>query len=140
MLISKLLLMKNNWIIIGSKFLIIAVFFSLLTQSCLNLRSCKEDLEGKYFCYNDKTAINYLIIRKDGTFYHYYNNGEIELHDNGTWKKNDDGYCKIELSQWKNFNEKGTDYEDFMSGLLFINGSYLDIGPDGESSTSFIKE
>ena len=111
-----------------------------MLQGCLDLRSCDKDLSGKYYCNHDENSINYLELKKNGTFYHYYKNENVELSNEGSWKKSNDGYCKIELKDWKNFNEKGGAYEEFMLGLLFINGNYLDISPDGESSTSFKKE
>lgn len=119
---------------------ILIFFFSLTMQSCLDLRSCDKELSEKYYCNHEKDSVNYLELKKNGTYYHYYKKGEVELANEGSWTKSNDGYCKIELKGWKNFNEKGVDYENFMLGLLFVNGDYLDISPDGESSTSFKKK
>ena len=118
----------------------IIVFISiLLFQSCLDLRTCSRDLSGKYICKNNPKAINYLEIKDDGTFLHYYKNGTIVLTDKGTWVKSNDGYCEIEFSEWKNFNEFGEKFETFGNGILWINDKYLDISPDGNSSPSFEK-
>jgi len=122
------------------KILIIVFFLSLVMQNCLNLRSCEKNIYGKYYCKNDNKALNYLELKKDHSYFHYYKKDSIELYNTGHWNKIDDGYCKIELENWKNFNEAGPNYEEFLSAILFINGKYLDLSPDGESSTSFIKE
>ena len=113
---------------------------ALIFQSCLNLRPCNEDFAHRYICENNSMAINYLHINPDGTFVHTYQEGDIMLTNSGTWEKNKDGYCYIELSDWKSYNEKGLNYEEYNNGILFINGDYLDMSPDGESSTSFITD
>ncbi|MBG42990.1 MAG: hypothetical protein CL530_03380 [Aequorivita sp.] len=114
------------------------IFFTF--QSCLNLRQCNEVFAHRYLCKNNSNAINYLDINADGTFLHIYEEGDVKLKNSGTWEKNEDGYCYIELSDWKTFNEKGLNYEDYNNGILYINGDYLDMSPDGNSSTSFIKD
>lgn len=132
--------MKKNNINTKVCLLTITIIFSLLTTSCLNLRPCNKDIVGRYFCQNIEGATNSLVIKGDGTYLQSYKQGNIELSNSGTWKKSDDGYCAIRLKKWKNFNEFGENYENFGSSLLFINGDYLDIGPDGDSDTSFKKE
>lgn len=119
---------------------ILIVFISiLLFQSCLNLRTCSQNLSGKYICNNNPKAINYIEIKDDGTFLHYYKKNNVVLTDEGTWVKSNNGYCEIELSEWKNFNELGEKFETFGNGILWINDKYLDISPDGNSSSSFEK-
>ncbi|MDN3676333.1 hypothetical protein QWY90_03295 [Flavobacterium paronense] len=117
----------------------ICLFLVISFQSCLDLRTCSEDLAGKYICDKNPKAENYLQINEDGSFMHYYNENGKSFEDKGTWKKSDNGYCEIELSNWKNFNELGENYEEFGNGILWISGKNLNIGPDGESSTSFKK-
>ena len=118
----------------------IFVFIStILFQSCLDLRTCSQDLSGKYTCNNNPNAINYLELKNDGTFFHYYKEGSVVLTDKGTWVKSNDGYCQVELSEWKSFNELGGKFQTFGNGILWINDKYLDISPDGNSSSSFEK-
>jgi hypothetical protein len=111
----------------------------ILVQSCFDLRNSPENLSGKYICENNQKAENYLLLNDDGTFLHYYKENDKTFEDKGTWKKSDNGYYEIEFSNWKNFNEAGKNFEEFGNGILWISGSNLDIGPDGESSTSFRK-
>jgi hypothetical protein len=127
--------MKNIFRLIFSSFLILFIF-----NSCFDLSSCNSDISGKYFCYNDKEAINFIDINENGTFFHSYKKGTIELISKGTWEKSIDGYCYIELSEWKNFNEEGKKFKEFGNGILYIDGDFLNISPDGESSTSFSKK
>ena len=107
--------------------------------SCLNLRSCPEEIFGKFICYNNSNAENYLFINKDGTFHHYYKEDDLVLEQRGTWKRSNDGYCKIEFNQWNNYNEKGSDFQELKNGLFWINGKYLDNTPDGNDHSSFVK-
>jgi hypothetical protein len=118
----------------------ICIFLLIIFQSCLDLRTCSENLTGKYICENNQKAENYLLINDDGTFLHYYKENGKTFEDKGTWKKSDNGYCEIEFSNWKNFNELGENYVQFGNGILWISGENLDIGPDGESSTSFKRD
>jgi hypothetical protein len=120
-----------------TKNFIIIFIFILLFQSCLNLRTCSQNLSGKYICNNNPNAINYLELKDDGTFFHYYKDDNVVLTDKGTWLKSNDGYCEIELSEWKSFNELGAKFETLGNGILWINDKYLDISPDGNSSSSF---
>ena len=126
--------MKNRSYLLSS---IICICF--LADSCVSLRSCDSDLSGRYYCNNDNNAVNYLDINKDGTYLHFFKKESIELTSKGTWKKVDDSYCKIELEDWRDYNVNGENYEDYILALLFINGGYLDISPDGDSSNSFKK-
>lgn len=116
------------------------IIVSFIFKGCIDLRPCAKSIEGKYYCDRNDKAINFLEIRDDGTFLHYYKEKDIELFHNGTWKRNSDGYCLIELNEWKNYNQEGKNYREFGNGILFINGDYLDISPDGESSSSFKKK
>lgn len=113
--------------------------FVLLFSNCVDTNNCNP-VSGKYFCFNDKKAINFIVINENKTFFHYYKKGTIELTSKGTWKKSTNGYCYIELSEWKNFNEEGKEFKEFGNGILYIDGSFLNISPDGESSASFSKE
>lgn len=118
----------------------ITLLSTFVAQSCLDLRSCNFKVEGRYYINNNESITNYLDLNKDGTFQHFYKKGEVELSHLGKWKKNEKGYCRIELDNWKTYNEDGENFKELASSFLFINGKYLDIGPDGESSTSFRKK
>lgn len=123
------------------KRLFFAFLFVLITLcSCLDLHDCESDIAGTYYCYNDKKAVNYLKLSKNGTFYHFYHKGKTKLVSEGTWKKNTDGYCSIALSEWKNFNERGENFELYGNGILYLNDGVLNMSPDGKSSTSFVKK
>lgn len=118
----------------------ILLLFIVLGYSCLDLRTCPENIFGKYYCNNSPDAINSLMLHEDGTYLHVYQQDDVILTCNGEWKRTDKSGCVIELTDWKSFNEDGEEYKEFMRGLLFLNGDYLDISPDGESATSFKKE
>ncbi len=129
----------NDKMLKGIKTTLLISFSSLVFQGCLDLRSCDKDISGKYYSKGDDNTINYLDINKDGTYYHFCKKNDIELINKGTWEKSSDSYCKIKLKNWKNFNEMGV-YQEFIFGLLYINGDYLDLTQDGTSSTSFKRE
>ena len=118
--------------------LLIGLYFFL--NSCLNLQPCNKDIIGKYSCNNIDDAENYLEIKKDGTFYHYFKKDTVMLDNMGVWEWTKKGYCIIELKKWKSFNLDGLNYENYGNKFLHINRNYLDMGPDGESNTSFKKE
>lgn len=122
-------------------FKFILLYFSLLLSlnSCISFRGCNDDIIGKYYVVKKGEFINYLILKEDGNYYHYYKENGIELSSSGKWKKIDDPYCKISVSNWENYNEKGLEYETFGS-IFYINGNYLDRTPDGENWESFKKE
>ncbi len=80
-----------------------------------------------------------MFLKEDGSFLHYYQDEQTTLTDTGEWRRSDKNNCVLELSNWKSFNEKGQNFEQFISGLLWIDGQYLDMGPDGQSNTSFLK-
>lgn len=118
------------------------IFLVFILQSCLDFRPChykKTDIVARYYCYNNENAINWLDLNKDGTFSHYYKEGTIQLSHHGTWKRDKKSNCIIKLREWKTFNEDGKEYELLGGSDFFISYNYLDIGPDGESSTSFKK-
>jgi len=117
--------------------LVIAIFSF---KSCINLNSCNKDFFGRYYCNNIEGFTNYLDLNNDGSFSHYFKNDTIEITNFGQWEKTNDGYCTIELRKWKTFNQDGVNYEIYNNKFLYINRDYLDMGPDGESSTSFKKE
>ena len=107
--------------------------------SCLNLRTCDQNLIGKYVCYNIPNAENYLLLKDDGTFIHYFKEGNTEIKDEGTWQMSNKGHCIIEFSNWKTFNQDGLKYSNQYNGLLWINYEFLDNGPDGKTVSSFEK-
>lgn len=109
-------------------------------MSCIDLRNCPAQLEGKYFYYNNPKAVNYIKITSNGKFHHYYEEANVTLIDSGTWKKSENGYCYLELSNWKNYNELGKEFETFGNGILWINNDFLDISPDGENNMSLKKK
>lgn len=118
---------------------VISLFLVLSLNSCLDLRNCNSNISGKYICSNIPNSTNFININANGTFLHYYKESNIVLVSRGTWQKSTKGFCNIELSEWKNFNEYGKNFEEFGNGVLYINGLYLDISPDGSSSSSFLK-
>ncbi|MEC7262700.1 MAG: hypothetical protein VXW38_03100 [Bacteroidota bacterium] len=120
--------------------LLVALSALLTNIGCLDLRTCQNDIFGKYVCYNDSGAVNYLLLKDDGSFLHYYKKNQTILTDSGRFKRSKKNNCILELSNWKSFNEKGESFDNFINGLLWIDGKYLDIGPDGNSNTSFKKE
>jgi hypothetical protein len=112
------------------------IIFSLTFTGCY----CPSESEfiGKY--YSQKEGIeNYVEIKKNGNFTHFYSKGQLTLKHSGTWGKSKNGYCFLEFSEWKNFDEKGEKFEIFGNKILFINGKHLDHSPDGETLSSFIK-
>ncbi|WP_291276156.1 hypothetical protein [Flavobacterium sp.] len=80
-----------------------------------------------------------MLIYNDGTYYHYFKNDTIELTCKGTWEKAKDVYCGIELDNFENYNELGSNYEEFGSYFLLKDGEYLNNGLDGNNEYSFIK-
>lgn len=111
------------------------IFTVVLMQAC-GIKSC-DFLFCRYYNNSDDKAINYLDIKDNGTYLHYYKKNSIEFSQEGTWKKAKDENCIIEFKNWKSYNERGKNYEDYEVYLLFINGHYLDNSPDGNSSSSF---
>ena len=89
------------------KKLIILVILNFLLQSCLNLRSCPEEVQGKFICKNNPNAENYLLLNSNKTFEHFYKEGNFTLINRGTWEKRNDGECIIDFSEWKDKNENG---------------------------------
>ena len=121
------------------KVLLISFYCCTVLYGCLDLRKCSDNVIGKYYCYNYEDATNYIELREDGNFIHVFKQGRNLLVDKGSWELSVNGYCQVLLSNWKNFNEKGKDYDEFGNGILYISDNHLDITPDGSSSTSFKK-
>ena len=114
---------------------LILVFFTF--TSC-SICPSENEFIGKY--YSQKEGIeNYIEIKKNGEFNHFYSKGELILKHSGTCKKSENGYCWLEFNEWKNFKEKGEKFEILGNQILFINGKYLDHSPDGETLSSFVK-
>lgn len=119
------------------KKIVLIILISLIISSCSTCLSEKE-FNGKY--YSQKEGVeSYVEIQKDGKFTHFYSKGKLTLKHSGTWKKDKKGYCHLEFNEWKNFEEKGKDFEILGNQILFLNGKYLDHSPDGESLSSFVK-
>ena len=38
----------------------------------MDLRSCDKEITGKYYCNREEGAINYLELKNNGTYHHYY--------------------------------------------------------------------
>ena len=119
-------------------YILFFIFSIILGYSYLN--NCNS-LPGRYYCYNNENAINWLDIKTDGTYVHYFydKNKDIKLSNSGTWRINADDKCLVELDHWKSFNIEGINYKLYMFVYLHINNKYLDTGPDGENNTSFKK-
>lgn len=124
----------------NSAVFLLGLTFFVLNQGCLDLSECPEAVTGKYVCHNDTNATNYLELNVDGSFLHYYSKGNKIITDKGNWNRSENGFCQIEFSNWKSFNELGLDFQNSGNGILFVKGESLDVGPDGESSTSFKKD
>ncbi len=121
--------------------LIKVIFLFVLFNSCISLESCNEPLiHGKYSNHRNDGAINYIEIKPDGTYTLYYKEYEFIDISEGEWEFVDDPYCKIRVKNWKNFNEKGLDYEEIRSTIFYVSGNYLNRTPDGNTSTSFRKD
>ena len=116
---------------------LIGLFFFLSSCSFID---CYSDLEGKYINTRDSKSINYLLINKNGTYFHYYKKDTLEFSCRGKWKKSDDVKCGIHLYDWENYNELGSNFEQYGSYFLKIDGDYLNNGLDGEIPSSFKKE
>jgi hypothetical protein len=115
-----------------------AIISILLLQNCISIRSCDKLINGKYYAKNNTETIIYLDLKNDGTFYHYFKNQTNEFSHFGTWEISKDGYCKIEFSEWENYNKDGVDFHKHIDGMtLFINGNSLDYTPDGSNSKSY---
>lgn len=110
-----------------------------LLNSCLSLRTCHDNIEGRYYIENKNNGINYLDIFKNGTYSHHIKKDGKQISSSGNWEIIDDPYCKIRLFKWENYNEKGLSYEKRKSTILYINGNYLDTTPDGNDLDSFKK-
>lgn len=113
------------------------LLFSLFLKSCF-LNNCPDQIKiGKYYSRQDTTVVNYLELKPNGSFVHYYKEGKKELKHSGKWKRSKDDDCIIQFIDWRDFNKKGLKYRDLALGMLYINGDYLDDTPDGETNTSF---
>ncbi|WP_298782641.1 hypothetical protein [uncultured Polaribacter sp.] len=118
--------------------LLYTILIFLIFASC-SICPSENEFIGKY--YSQKEGIeNYIEIQKNGNFNHFYSKGELTLKHSGTWEKSKNGYCYLEFSEWKNFDEKGEKFEILGNQILYINGKYLDHTPDGETLSSFIKK
>jgi hypothetical protein len=116
-------------------------FYFIILLSLTSCSSCFSEKEfiGKY--YSQKKGIeNYVEIKKNGKFTHFYSKGELTLKHSGTWEKNKKGYCYLEFNEWKNFEEKGEKFEILGNQILYLNGKYLDHTPDGGNFSSFLKK
>ncbi|WP_396179842.1 hypothetical protein [Flavobacterium sp.] len=111
------------------------LFVWLFISSCSGI-SCNF-LAGRYYNKSDRNATNYLVIKDNGTYFHYYKKDSVELYHKGVWQKAKNENCVFEFKNWKSYNERGQDYDDYGIYLLFVNGNYLDNGPDGNSASSF---
>jgi len=116
---------------------LIGLFFFLLSCSFID---CYSDLEGKYINTRDPKSINYLLINKNGTYFHYYKKDTLELTCKGTWEKSEDASCGIEFDDFEDYNELGSGFKKYGSYFLIIDGKYLNNGFDGENEFSFLKE
>lgn len=114
------------------KCIVLLLAISVLMISCVDLRSCSGDLLGKYVCTNYYSDENYLELRKDGSYYHYYRFDEEELINEGTWKIDN---CDLILRGWKNFNQKASVFDLFGSVEYSIVGDCILTSPD-ETCTS----
>lgn len=102
--------------------------------------SCNEEkLVGKYYKETKIGVENYLEIKENGFFLHYFSNNDTILKHEGKWNLNDKGFCQIEFNGWNNFDDKGINFEKLGNQILFIDGSFLNYSPDGNTLSSFKK-
>ncbi|WP_298304281.1 hypothetical protein [Flavobacterium sp.] len=111
------------------------IFFSIMFIGCSPLKK----YYGKYYCENETNAINYLIIKEDNSYFHYYKKDNIEISQTGTWLYLDDRFERIELIDFNNYNENGEKYSIIKNYILIKNNNYLNNGFDGNTRSSFIK-
>ena len=126
---------NKNKLNIINVILLIAIFLAF--NNCSLKRSCNFSVTGKYLCHKFDDAYIFLEIKKDGSYIQIFRDKSSNLSNKGTWKKED---CLIRLRKWKDYNEKGADYEDYELGILFIRDQFLNITPDGYTTDSFVKE
>jgi len=110
-------------------------FFLILGCSTCN----NKNLSGKYYKRFDADTINYIEIKTNGIFLHYYSNSDTILQHQGRWEIDKKGYCIIEFDEWKTFDQKGVDFEIYGNQILYINGNHLNYDPDGNDLSSFKK-
>lgn len=107
----------------------------------LSLNTCqKNNIIGKYINTYDEKAINYLELKKDMTYYHYYEEDSILLSQKGRWMIDEDEKNTIILFDFQNYNDEGKNFKEYGTYLLMKNGNYLNNGYDGNSRGSFFKQ
>lgn len=121
------------------RLILISIVFSSSFTSCLDLSKCSNNVVGKYKCNNLPEAANILELKYDGKFVHTFSFKKESFIDSGNWEFDKKNSCIIEFSNWKNYNEFGESYQNFGSSVLFINGKYLSISPDGYGCSDFIR-
>lgn len=92
---------------------------------------------GKYYCSNIKGAENYLIIKKNNHYFHYFKKDSVVLSQEGKWEFLTDGFERIELINFNNYNEKGADFITIKNHILIKAGDYLNNGFDGNTYSSY---
>ncbi|AWH84841.1 hypothetical protein HYN59_06740 [Flavobacterium album] len=80
-----------------------------------------------------------MIINTDGTYFQYYKKDTLKFSNKGKWTLSEDGYCTIDLENWHNYNEPDRKEKIYGSFLFYIDGEYLNEGPEGQNSGSFKK-
>lgn len=68
------------------------LLMSLLFTSCM--LNCNKNFIGKYYKQKEG-VINYLEIKRNGDFLHYYSEGETVLTHEGKWEKNKEGHFRL---------------------------------------------
>ncbi len=116
------------------KFISLFVILYFL-QSCNSVSS----IAGTYVNRNDSKVENYLQLNSDMTYLHFYKKDNVTLSQRGVWELKKNPYYGIELFQFCDYNEKGTNYEKFGVYVLIIEGKYLNNGFDGNNASSFEK-
>jgi len=115
-------------------FLSFSFFLILGCSTCSN-----KNLSGKYYKKVDAGTINYIELKINGDFLHYYSNSDTILLHKGRWELDTKGFCIIEFDEWKNFDEKGVNFERYGNNIFYVNGNYLNHSPDGNDLSSFKK-
>lgn len=122
------------------------ILFLLFIIIC-GYTSCQTEVLGKYYNIEDEKALHYVDFKSDGTFFHYYKKDTVVRSHSGEWTQEEN---KIHIFNWEEYSYE---YLKIISGMgkvefgtilgnqiFWINGSRLDITPDGSNYADYIKE
>lgn len=86
---------------------LLIIVFSCFVFSCVKDKCNNSgNAWGKYINDNDKTTLNFLVIKEDGTYIqHYKMHNLVEKTNLGKWRLSKDE-CKIYFDGWCDFFKK----------------------------------